>query len=109
MSTVRFLISRNDTNLKVNGLVQVLPAGSMTATSSDAETDASDGTTAHDFHVCDLQALYPDVVDLLDRRPLGVFHRQAARTLLLEPSMLDVAVALQNIDRMAMLRFFYVY
>ncbi|MGC7406735.1 helix-turn-helix transcriptional regulator [Pandoraea pneumonica] len=109
MSTVRFLISHHDTNLKVNGLVQALPAGSMTATSSDAVTDSPDRTTAHDFHVCDLQALYPDVVDLLDRRPLGVFHRQAARTLLLEPSMLDVAVALQNIDRMAMLRFFYVY
>ena len=105
MSTVRFLISRHDVKLIVNGLVHTLPAGSMTATSSDATMDAQGPVVSHDFHACDLQALYPDVVDLLDRRPLGVFHRQAARTLILEPSMVDVAMALQDVDRMAMLRF----
>ncbi len=109
MSTVRFLISHHDVELNVNGLIHTLPAGGMTATHSDATIDAPGPVMSHDFHACDLQALYPDVVDLLDRRPLGVFHRQAARTLILEPSMVDVAMTLQNVDRMAMLRFFYVY
>lgn len=109
MSTVRFLICPHAIDLRVNGLVHVLPAGSLSATHPDAELDPPNALQMHDFHVCDLQALYPDVVDLLDRRPLGVFHRQAARTLTLEPTMLDVARALESIERMSMLRFLYVY
>ncbi|VVG74006.1 AraC family transcriptional regulator [Pandoraea apista] len=56
MSTVRFLISRHDVKLNVSGLVHTLPAGSMTATSSDATIDAPGPVVSHDFHACDLQA-----------------------------------------------------
>ncbi|GAB3629266.1 Virulence regulon transcriptional activator VirF [Pandoraea terrae] len=109
MSTVRFLFNAKPTELEVRGILHAVPACSMTATVPEASLDDDAASRFHDFHVCDLQALYADVVDLLDRRPLGVFHRQLVRTLALESSVFEVAQALEASDRMALLRFVFVY
>lgn len=110
--TVRFIVSRHGGQLRLQGRIHAYPAGCLAVTGNDAivNPDASGREVPYfDLQTSDFQALYPEVMDLLDDVPIVRFVRDPVRIVGADPEVLGVILSLSRTARAMLLRFSYVY
>lgn len=112
MPTLRFIISRAQGKVSSRSALHAYPANCLMVGDDDAvvlDTCPHTGPAIFDFYTADLQALYPEVVDLLAADTPAVFLRHPIRLIKAEQDVINVMTSLGNLAPSAFLHFCYVY